>query len=163
MKKLVYTIVVAAFFMLPSSSYAQDVLADSLQMNEAARQQKDDKPEISFEEKVDKVMMFIAEHTRSEEYYKLYPTTNIWTFIKLDTRSGKLWQVQFSTKGNDYRFQTSINSTDLTYGLGTKAGRFELYPTQNMYNFLLLDRTAGRLWQAQWSMDAADRAIWPIY
>ncbi|GHV01157.1 hypothetical protein FACS1894159_08480 [Bacteroidia bacterium] len=162
MKRLVQTIVVAVFLMLPSISYAQDVLVDSLQMNETTKQQKDDEPEISFEKKVDQILMFIAEHTRSEEYYKLYPTTNIWTSIKLDTRTGKLWQVQFSI-GDDNRFQTSINSTDLTSGLDTKAGRFELYPTQNIHNFLLLDRATGRLWQAQWSTQAKNRFILPIY
>jgi len=28
--------------------------------------------------------------------YKLFPTENIWTFIKLNTRNGKMWQVQWS-------------------------------------------------------------------
>lgn len=28
--------------------------------------------------------------------YKLYPTTNMWTFLKLDTRNGRIWQVQWS-------------------------------------------------------------------
>lgn len=27
--------------------------------------------------------------------YKLYPTQNIWTFIKVDTQTGQLWQVQY--------------------------------------------------------------------
>ena len=29
--------------------------------------------------------------------YKIFPTTNMWNFIKLDTRNGKMWQVQYST------------------------------------------------------------------
>jgi len=28
--------------------------------------------------------------------YKLFPTTNMWTFIKLNTRNGQMWQVQYS-------------------------------------------------------------------
>lgn len=27
--------------------------------------------------------------------YKLFPTENLWTFIKLDTRNGRMWQVQY--------------------------------------------------------------------
>ena len=34
--------------------------------------------------------------------FKLFPTENMWTFLKLDTQSGKIWQVQYSV-GNDYR------------------------------------------------------------
>lgn len=28
--------------------------------------------------------------------YRLFPTTNMWTFIKLNTRTGQMWQVQWS-------------------------------------------------------------------
>jgi hypothetical protein len=41
--------------------------------------------------------------------YKLFPTKNMWTFIKLDTRNGRMWQVQFSVKGDDYRYEASLN------------------------------------------------------
>ena len=93
--------------------------------------------------------------------YKLYPTNNMWTFLKLDTRNGKIWQVQFSVKGDDYRFETPLNIVPLTF-LNDKAGRFELYPTQNMYNFILLDGVEGKIWQIQWSIDPKDQAIIPI-
>jgi len=75
--------------------------------------------------------------------YKLYPTSNMWTFIKLDTRNGKMWQIQFSVKGDDYRFESPLNTTSLISN-GNEAGRFELYPTQNMYNFILLDGLDGK-------------------
>lgn len=93
--------------------------------------------------------------------YKLYPTSNMWTFIKLDTRNGKMWQVQFSVKGNDYRFESQLNSTPLISN-GDEAGRFELYPTQNMYNFILLDGIDGKTWQVQWSTEPENRGIIPI-
>lgn len=32
-------------------------------------------------------------------------------------------------------------------------GRFTLYPTENMYNFILLDQIDGDVYQAQWSME----------
>ena len=92
--------------------------------------------------------------------FKLYPTENMWTFIKLDTRNGKMWQVQYSVKGEDYRFEVPLNTTALYDG--TAAGRFELYPTQNIYNFILLDRAEGSTWQVQWSSDPESQAVIPI-
>lgn len=92
--------------------------------------------------------------------YKLYPTENMWTFIKLDTRNGRMWQVQYSVKGSEYRFETTLNEEKLAND--SIPGRFELYPTQNIYNFVLLDRINGYAWQVQWSMDVDNRAILPI-
>jgi len=40
--------------------------------------------------------------------YRLFPTQNIWTFLKLNTRNGKLWQVQWSTEANK-RFETNLS------------------------------------------------------
>lgn len=94
-------------------------------------------------------------------HYKMYPTDNIWTFLKLDTSNGMIWQVQFSIKGDDYRFETPINMYPLDRS-GNDLDRFELYPTKNMYNFILLDTVDGRVWQVQWSMDADKRFIIPI-
>lgn len=92
--------------------------------------------------------------------FKLYPTNNMWTFIKLDTRNGKMWQVQFSVKGDDYRFEIPLNTTALA--TDSINGRFELYPTQNMYNFILLDKKGGATWQVQWSTEPANQAVIPI-
>lgn len=40
--------------------------------------------------------------------------------------------------------------------------RFKLFPTQNIYNFILLDKIDGKTWQVQWSFDEANRAVLPI-
>lgn len=93
--------------------------------------------------------------------YKLYSTNNMWTFIKLDTRNGKMWQVQFGIKGEDYRYESPLNIIPLIMN-GDEPGRFELYPTQNMYNFILLDGIEGKTWQVQWSTEPENRAIIPI-
>ena len=95
----------------------------------------------------------------SDENYKLYPTENMWNFIKLDTRTGRLWQVQFSIQGYEYRFQTVLSDYDLSYEENTKPNRFELYPTQNTYNFILLDKVDGRVWQVQWSLEEDKRMV----
>ena len=101
--------------------------------------------------------------TLNEENYKLYPTENMWNFIKLDTRTGKLWQVQYSTQGTEYRFQSVLSDKDLSYEENTKPNRFELYPTKNTYNFVLLDKVDGRVWQVQWSFEEEDRMVLRIY
>ena len=33
--------------------------------------------------------------------FKLFPTTNMWTFIMLDEVDGRTWQVQWSTDGKE--------------------------------------------------------------
>ena len=68
-----------------------------------------------------------------ESRFCLYETQNMWTFIMLDTYTGKNWQVQFSVKGEDYMFAT-----------------------QNMWTFILLDSYNGRLWQVQYSTQDLD-------
>ena len=96
--------------------------------------------------------------------YRLFPTQNMWTFLKLDTMTGKIWQVQYSVKGENYRFETVLNSVDLARRLKQErvVGRFMLYATQNTYNFVLLDQIDGYTYQVQWSGDADQRFVIPI-
>lgn len=101
--------------------------------------------------------------TYSVARYKLFPTQNMWTFIKLDTQTGQMWQVQFSTKGDKERFEYDLNPAPLIENDKRVNGRFELYPTQNIYNFILLDQVAGKQWQVQWSFDKENQAVMPIY
>lgn len=95
--------------------------------------------------------------------YRLFSTKNMYTFIKLDTRNGRMWQVQWSTKGRDYRFQTTLSDINLVNKEEEQNGRFFLYPTTNIYNFVLLDQIDGRAWQVQWSLDAEGRMLIRIY
>ncbi|MCQ2975944.1 MAG: hypothetical protein MJ211_14180 [Bacteroidales bacterium] len=84
--------------------------------------------------------------------YKLYPTENNWMFLKLNTRTGEIWHVQFTVENPQNRFQELITSM-LAFGSEQKNGRFELYPTNNFYNFILLDTIDGRAWQVQWGKE----------
>lgn len=90
--------------------------------------------------------------------YQLFPTQNMWTFIKLNTRNGQMWQVQFDVKGTN-RFETKLNPFSLATNDEEVNNRFTLYPTQNIYNFMLLDQLDGRTWQVQWSMEPENRGI----
>lgn len=47
------------------------------------------------------------------ERFKLFPTQNMWTFIKLDTQTGQMWQVQYSVKGDEGRFEYDLNPKPL--------------------------------------------------
>ena len=94
--------------------------------------------------------------------FQLFPTQNYWTFIKLDTRSGKMWQVHFTIKDDGGQGELLLNSLSLVSKEKEVNGRFTLYPTENMYNFLLLDQIEGDVYQVQWSMEAKNRFIFPI-
>lgn len=95
--------------------------------------------------------------------YKLFSTQNMWTFIKLDTKTGKMWQVQYSLDGDEGRAECDLNAMPLVTNDTIQAnGRFELYPTSNFYNFILLDQIEGKTWQVQWSFEEENRAVLPI-
>ena len=93
--------------------------------------------------------------------YRLFPTQNMWTFIKLNTRNGQMWQVQYDTDG-DSRFETYLNLEPLVSKEKEVNGRFTLYSTQNMWTFILLDQLDGKTWQVQWSIESKERFIIPI-
>ena len=100
----------------------------------------------------------VAPTTNAVNNYLLYPTTNIYTFLKLDTRNGKIWQVQYSMDDNE--FEVVLNSKELV--ISGKPGQFALYPTTNNWTFLLLDTVNGDVWHVQWSQEASNRGIIPI-
>jgi hypothetical protein len=95
--------------------------------------------------------------------YQLFPTPNIWTYIKLDTRNGKMWQVHFSISTDEFEGQVDLNSISLVSELEEIKGRFTLYKTENIYNLLLLDQIDGRVWQVQWNNDKEKRFVSRIY
>lgn len=90
--------------------------------------------------------------------YQLFSTQNMWTFIKLNTRDGRMWQVQYDVKGSE-RFEVNLNTTSFATKEEERDGRFTLYPTQNMWTFILLDQIDGRMWQVQWSMKEDSRFV----
>ena len=94
--------------------------------------------------------------------YKLFPTENMWTFLKLDTRNGLIWQVQYTIKDDSFRGEVELNETPLAAGGEAENGRFTLYPTKNMFTFILLDQKNGKMWQTQWSMEDGNRGIIPL-
>jgi hypothetical protein len=99
--------------------------------------------------------------TDSTIVYRLFSTSNTFNFIKLNTRNGQMWQVQWSLKDN--QFETTLSDISLVTKDEEKNGRFFLYPTTNTFNFILLDQIDGRTWQVQWNFDAEKRFVSRIY
>lgn len=82
----------------------------------------------------------------------LVPTQNIFSFLELETQTGAVWFVQFGDSDHRFRELIGVAALDekLSAGAPLRAGRFALYPTQNIYTFLLLDRETLAVWQVQW-------------
>ena len=94
--------------------------------------------------------------------FRLFSTKNMYAFINLNTRNGQMWQVQWSTKGSEYRYETILSDVSRVNEEEERNGRFFLYPTTNIYNFILLDQIDGRAWQVQWGKES-ERMVIRIY
>ena len=108
--------------------------------------------------------VFTQESSESPRY-RLFKTENMWTFLKLDTMTGQIWQVHFSLNDEDSRYETVLNEINIPEELEKPLiiGRYTLYPTDNMYNFILLDQIDGITMQVQWSWEKKYRYVVPIY
>lgn len=87
--------------------------------------------------------------------FRLFRTENMWNLLKLDTQTGRIWQVQASVNGN--RIKLPVNPERIVES--GRNGRFTLCPTGNMWTFVLLDQETGQTWQVQFSMDEGESGI----
>lgn len=117
-------------------------------------------------QKVSKLLGYLE-----SQRYKMYQTENIYNLLKLDTWTGRVWQVQWGDSKE--RVEVIINYRDLRdwptgkeddyeYAAKNRNGRFEMYPTKNMYTFILLDTYSGKTYQVQWSTNYGERFCIPI-
>lgn len=81
--------------------------------------------------------------------YKIYQTDNIYILLKLDTATGRINLIQWNLDESK-ELEAPLNTEDLSFGFISEAGRFELYPTKNMYQFILIDTILGSTWHVQW-------------
>jgi len=87
--------------------------------------------------------------------YRFYQTDNIHNQLRLDTRTGEIYQIQ------------NVGQTFLVHRATTPdneiSNRYLLFKTRNMWTYILLDTFTGRLWQCQYSTRGDDyRASWII-
>lgn len=90
--------------------------------------------------------------------YKIYQTDNIYILLKLDTATGRIDLIQWNLDESK-ELETPLNTEDLSFGIFSQAGRFELYPTKNMYQFILIDTVIGSTWHVQWGTKEGERWI----
>ena len=94
--------------------------------------------------------------------FRLFETSNLWTFIMLDTVTGKMWLIQYDVQGNN-RGGSILSDKNLAADKEEIVGRFTLYPTSNNWNFILIDQYEGSTWQVQWSWEKENMFVIPIY
>jgi len=94
--------------------------------------------------------------------FRLFETANMWTFIMLDTVTGKMWLIQYDVQGNN-RGGSILSDRNLAADKEEIVGRFTLYPTSNNWNFILIDQYEGATWQVQWSWEKENMFVIPIY
>ena len=93
--------------------------------------------------------------------YKMFETTNFHILLKADTRTGQVWMTQYAL-GDTQAAEIDIPGSKQVEEKESWNGRFDLFPTQNMFNFILLDTHTGTTWQVQWSTDPESRLTAPI-
>lgn len=90
--------------------------------------------------------------------YKMYKTTHDYILLKLDTATGRVWMVQIGMGEKSTRRQIAVDdSTPLQDTDVAINGRFELYPTNNSYNFVMIDTHVGTTYQVQWHTESNKR------
>ena len=164
MKKIIIVLIVFAPFVLRAQSV---IVSDS-----TIRAKNDTLPsdialmDSLLSQKVSTILGYLE-----PQRFKMYQTENIHNLLKLDTWTGRVWQVQWGDTQD--RIEVLINYKDLRdwptgeeddyeYAAKNRNGRFELYPTKNMYTFILLDTYSGKTYQVQWSTKYEGRFCVPI-
>ena len=98
--------------------------------------------------------------------FRLYPTSNRYTYLRLNTTNGFIDIVQYSTTNAEDRMIYPLSTSPPLMSLFGKdfggeptLDRYTIYPTQNVWNFLLLDQELGNVYQVQWSQDSTMRGV----
>lgn len=76
--------------------------------------------------------------------YRLYQTDNIHNQLKLNTKTGQVYQIQDDGQTFLVREAETPNNE--------KENRYILQKTKNIWTFILLDKSTGKLWQCQFSV-----------
>ena len=80
--------------------------------------------------------------------YKFYQTENIHNQLRLDSKTGEVYQIQ--SDGGKFLVHPPTTLEN------EKPGRYRLYKTENMWTYILLDRFTGKLWQCQYSVEGLE-------
>ena len=161
-------IVVIVIFVMCAFVKAQDVMPDTIVVdstNLAANNVVIDENPLNLTAKDSLFLDYLDTYMsqQREPEYKLYPTKNMYNFLRLNTRTGQIDIVQWSIE-DEKRFSYDLdNNIRLKSWQENICGRYMLQPTENTYNFILLDQIDGYCWQVQWSFERKNRFVVRIY
>ena len=80
--------------------------------------------------------------------YRFYQTDNIHNQLRLNTKTGEVYQIQNDGQSFLIHRATTPNNE--------RTDRYTLFKTQNMWTYILLDKWTGKLWQCQYSTKGID-------
>lgn len=89
--------------------------------------------------------------TANAQTYKLYQTDNIHNQLRLNTKTGEVYQLQ--DDGQKFVINYAVTPNNEV------EQRYTLYKTKNIWTYILLDRFTGKLWQCQYSVDGTEYMI----
>ena len=90
--------------------------------------------------------------------YKMFPTNNMWIFLKLDTANGSINMVKYDTNVKNSKEVPMLNN-QIEANEEAIPGRFNLVATDNIWTFILIDQLNGRTWQFQWSSNGKSKIV----
>ena len=131
-------------------------------LSASCKEKESENKELTYKENLMFNKLDAIQKQLKDDVYELYPTKNMWTFLKLNTITGQIWIVQWNPevgKRFTYELNTAYRVKDEDNLI---PGRFSLYPTDNIYNFILMDNISGECWQVQWNFDEDKRFVAPI-
>lgn len=80
--------------------------------------------------------------------YKFYQTENIHNQLRLNSKTGEVYQIQ--NDGQTFLVHPATTPEN------EKINRYSLHKTENMWTYILLDNFSGKLWQCQYSVEGID-------
>lgn len=103
----------------------------------------------------------MQENTKELPAFKMIATENIYILLKWNTRTGEVWMTQYALSDTD-AIEHKIPSIINVASENSWNGRFELYPTKNMFNFIMVDTYFGNTYQVQWNSKDENCFVVPI-
>ena len=82
----------------------------------------------------------------SAQTYEFFHTKNYHNQLRLNTLTGEVYQVQ--DDGGMWLVCSALTPTSST------PYRYWLYPTRNMWTYILVDLFTGKIWQCQYSVES---------
>jgi len=101
------------------------------------------------------IFAIILSPTLYAQTFKLYQTENIHNQLKLNLKTGEVYQIQSDGQKLLVRAATTPENEI--------PRRYILKKTKNMWTYILLDKFTGKLWQCQYSVKGPEyRSSWVI-